>query len=343
MSLRARATFRIAKSANRKMATQAHQDQTLTLPNGRTLGFAEYGNPKGTPLLYFHGYPSSRLEASPIHAMARRQGLRVLALDRPGFGLSTPQPHRRILDWPVDVQAFAKSMHLSRFAVLGASGGGPYALACAYALPKHMLTGVGMFASATPWTGGAHHMSLARRMISFAARHWPSGLRVSLNALVGMLRWIVSTGPVTRRIDSWLEAAWRKRKEAEPEAIEEEETRTTAERRLELVRMLIDEPFAQQAEAAAHEAKLLSAQDWGFRLEDVEYDVVRIWHGAQDTNAPMAMIRYMVERLPHCVLHEFEGDTHYTMFKHVEGALKELVPGEAGRGECSADGVYLSQ
>lgn len=308
------------------MATRARQDQTFTLADGRTLGFAEYGSPNGIPLLYFHGYPSSRLEARPIDDMARRQGLRILALDRPGFGLSTPQPRRRILDWPNDVQAFAQGMRLPRFAVLGVSGGGPYALACAYVLSRDTLTGVGLFASATPWTGGAHHMSLGRRMMSVAATSWPSALRGVLDAVVGMVKWILATRQVTRRIDGWLEAQDLKKEDAPVPTEEETPKRPTAERRQDLIRMLIDEPFAQSAEAAVLEARLLSAQDWGFRLEDVEYDAIRLWHGAEDKNAPTVMIRYMVERLPHCVLREFEGDTHYTMFKHVEGALAELVP-----------------
>ncbi|KPM35880.1 hypothetical protein AK830_g10687, partial [Neonectria ditissima] len=107
--------------------------------------------------------------------------------------------------------------------------------------------------------------------------------------------------------------------------------RTIAEVREELVRILLEEPFRQGAEAAVHEARLLSSEDWGFEFEDVDYDAVRMWHGVEDGNAPVAMIRYMAERLPHSVLHEFEGDTHYTMFKHLEGALAELVGQEGGR------------
>lgn len=312
------------------MAT-ARQNQTFVLPDGRALGYAEYGSPNGKPLLYFHGYPSSRLEANPIDEIACRRGLRVLALDRPGFGLSTPQPHRRLRDWPVDVQAFAQGMGISRFAVFGVSGGGPFALACAYALPRHVLTGVGLFATAPPWAAGAQHVALYRRLTSVAANYWPSGLRVTINALVGMVRWLMTTRPVTRRIDRWLEAQGREEEDGSRAALVEDGApkRTTAQRREDLLRMLIDEPFAQNAEAAVHEARLLSSPDWGFRLEDVEYHVVRIWHGADDNNAPVVMIRYLAERLPHCVLQEFEGDTHYTMFKHLEGALSELIQDEA--------------
>ena len=328
-----RATLpRMSKASGFAMAT-ARQNQTFVLPDGRTLGYAEYGSTNGHPLLYFHGYPSSRLEASPIDDIASRHSIRVLALDRPGFGLSSPQPHRRILDWPADVQAFAQGMGIARFTVFGVSGGGPFALACAHAFPSHVLTGVGLFATAPPWAAGAQHMALYRRLMSVAANHWPSGLRVTMSALVGMVRWLMTLRPVTRRIDRWLEAQ-RRKDECEPGAALVEDgvsNRTTVQRREDLLRMLIDEPFAQNAEAAVHEARLLSSPEWGFRFEDVEYNVVRIWHGADDKNSPVATIRYLAERLPHSVLHEFEGDTHYTMFKHLEGALSELIGDEAQR------------
>ncbi|KAF7550578.1 hypothetical protein G7046_g7968 [Stylonectria norvegica] len=260
------------------MSTHDPQTQTFTLPDGRKLGYAEYGDHRGTPLLYFHGYPSSRLEASVIDTMAQRLNVRVISLDRPGFGLSTPQPNRRILDWPTDVSAFAKGMQLSRFAVMGLSGGGPYALACAHSLPQENLQGVGLFASGGPWVAGAHHNELYRRVAKFLAIYWPSALGATLSVLVRLTRWLVNTGPVARRIDGWLEQQDKEKKdkvgdgdvsdESEPQTTP---TRTTAERRLDLVRMLLDEPFAQGSKAAVDEARLLSSNDWGFSFESVRY------------------------------------------------------------------------
>ncbi|OAF59268.1 hypothetical protein VC83_04492 [Pseudogymnoascus destructans] len=155
------------------MSTYARQNQTFTLPDGRQLGYTEYGDRNGTPLLYFHGYPSCRLGAYAIDDIARRQHTRLLALDRPGFGLSTPQPKRSIADWPADASAFAKSMQLSRFAVLGASG----------------VAG----AHTTRYTDG-----------------WPERWRYTgrlriLDVLVRVSTWVVHSGPVSRRIDPWLE------------------------------------------------------------------------------------------------------------------------------------------
>ncbi|ELR02768.1 hypothetical protein GMDG_05712 [Pseudogymnoascus destructans 20631-21] len=131
------------------MSTYARQNQTFTLPDGRQLGYTEYGDRNGTPLLYFHGYPSCRLGAYAIDDIARRQHTRLLALDRPGFGLSTPQPKRSIADWPADASAFAKNGWPERWRYTGR-------------------------------------------------------LRI-LDVLVRVSTWVVHSGPVSRRIDPWLE------------------------------------------------------------------------------------------------------------------------------------------
>lgn len=329
---------RVARSSNKHnhtlhtTSTNRHS-QTFQLPDGRVLGFSEYGIPNGRPLIYFHGFPSSRIEAEAADDMARRCGIRLLALDRPGFGLSTPQPGRKIMDWPHDVCAFATGMGLDRFGVMGLSGGGPFALACAHALPKNMVAGVGLFASGGPWAAGTHHMSLIRRFTRILAVYWPSGLGILLNVLVRGFRAIATSGPIVRRVDAWLEAQDNKKKEKEQEdvapiedeALSAKPKKTPTQRRKYLLDVLINEPFAQGASATVLEADLLSSPDWGFKFEDVDFDPVRIWHGSQDGNSPIAAIKYLAQRLPHGVLTEYEHDTHYTMFAHLEEALTELA------------------
>jgi pimeloyl-ACP methyl ester carboxylesterase len=73
-------------------------NDTLRLRDGRLLGYARYGDPNGTPVFYFHGFPGSRLEARLADAVASRNGVRVIALDRPGSGLSDFKPARTIGD-----------------------------------------------------------------------------------------------------------------------------------------------------------------------------------------------------------------------------------------------------
>ncbi len=112
----------------------------VALPDGRRLSYREYGDPAGTPVIYQHGTPSSSLEpvAFGIHAAAATHAVRLIAPDRPGMGRSDPHPRRRILDWSHDVRALADHLGLDRFAVLGYSGGVPFAAATAYRLPDRV-------------------------------------------------------------------------------------------------------------------------------------------------------------------------------------------------------------
>ena len=305
----------LPNTATRCVGTScSRENQSLPLPDGRVLGYAEYGLETGYPLMFFHGFPSSRLEAHGADEIACRRQLRVIAPDRPGFGLSTFQAHRRITDWPADVKALATHLCLSRFAVLGGSGGGPYALACAVKLPHEMLSAVGVLAGAPPWEAGTQHVPRSSRAAASAARYWPAGLAGMMNALVGLLRVGLTTRPATKRIDDWLS-------KAEPG---EAGTPSMEEKRERLLRTLF-EGFAQGSEAFVQEAQLLT-QDWGFRFEDVAYDRVQLWHGTLDKNAPVQMIRYMVERLPYTEFREYEGESHWTLHRHIEEILSDLVP-----------------
>jgi pimeloyl-ACP methyl ester carboxylesterase len=110
---------------------------TITLSDGRILACAEYGVPRGKPVFFFHGTPGSGF-FSPLDEITKKTGVRLICVDRPGYGLSTFQPGRRILDWPDDISQLADFLGMHKFAVAGHSGGGPYTLACAYALPDRV-------------------------------------------------------------------------------------------------------------------------------------------------------------------------------------------------------------
>jgi pimeloyl-ACP methyl ester carboxylesterase len=116
------------------------RQQHLVLSDGRKLAYAEHGAPQGRAVLYFHGTPSSSLEWRLWNAdqLCRRLGLLVVTVDRPGIGSSDHQPKRRMSDWPADVATLADHLGLDRFAVLGYSGGCPYAAACAALLPDRV-------------------------------------------------------------------------------------------------------------------------------------------------------------------------------------------------------------
>jgi pimeloyl-ACP methyl ester carboxylesterase len=101
------------------------ESEATTLADGRTLAYAIYGSPSSsTTVFYFHGYPSSRIEGRLWHDTAQNLDVRLVALDRPGFGNSSFQANRKLLDWPKDVLALADHLNVEKFYVLGTSGGG---------------------------------------------------------------------------------------------------------------------------------------------------------------------------------------------------------------------------
>jgi pimeloyl-ACP methyl ester carboxylesterase len=114
---------------------------TLTRPDGRQVGYADFEPADGTPVLWCHGGPGSRLEPSADAPAARAAGFRFIGVDRPGYGLSTPQPGRTIAGWVPDGLAVLDALDVEQAIVVGVSTGGAYALALAAAAPAR-VTGV---------------------------------------------------------------------------------------------------------------------------------------------------------------------------------------------------------
>ena len=113
-------------------------DRIIKLKDGRKLGFCEYGDPKGKPIFYFHGWPASRLSGSETDKAAKKLKIRVISPDRPGFGLSDYKEDRTLLGWADDVLELADQLKIKKFAVMGVSGGGPYSAVCAYKIPERV-------------------------------------------------------------------------------------------------------------------------------------------------------------------------------------------------------------
>ncbi|KAI0101511.1 Alpha/Beta hydrolase protein [Nemania sp. FL0031] len=359
-------------SSNSNMSSKAHpiisntadqrDSQTLILSDGRTLGFAEYGSPTGKPVFFFHGFPSSRLEAAGILELVHRPDLRIIAPERPGFGLSSFNPRHRITDWPADVRALAGHLGIARFAVLGGSGGAPYALACARALPADTLSAVGLLAPAAPWTvaRGVADVPYSSRIAALMAYYWPASLQLLGAGVVAICRRLAATDFVARRIDQWIETLRDKKNEnAQSQSQSQSQTslspspspiaaqvveiepaaakpvkpaKLPQETRAALLRSLF-EPFSQGTAPLVREAQLLTWEGWGFLPEEVLYDRVLIWHGTDDTQSPIRIVRDLAARLPHCVLREFGGETHFTLVKNLGRILEELVPLEEGKGD----------
>src|SRR5689334_1291811 len=126
-------------------------DRTIRLRDGRTLGYAEYGAPEGLTVIYAHGGLSCRLDVASGAQAAQHAKIRLLAVDRPGIGLSDPKPGRTVVDWAADIAELKDQLRVDEFAAMGWSMGGQYALALGHALAPS-VTRVAVIAGGLPLT-----------------------------------------------------------------------------------------------------------------------------------------------------------------------------------------------
>ena len=236
-------------------------------------------------------------------------------MDRPGMGLSTFQPNRKILDWPDDVIKLADHLELNSFRVMGSSGGGPYALACAYTLPQDRLHGVGIVAGVGPWQASTKGMLLIGRIMwnLWAWAPW------TFKAIYEK-SWVkVAQDPDPDKMNQMWGKAMEKMRGKDRKLFENETVRKCT---VEALRAA----FVQGVDGAAHEAKLITIP-WGFKLEDVKYKGVKLWYGDEDTNTPLRTGRYMAQRLPGSKLKVYPGETHYmtASYERGEEILKEMM------------------
>ncbi len=124
-------------------APKPNHDGTVVLEDGRSIGYAEFGDPHGDPLLWFHGTPGARQQLPPdTHRQAAERGLRIIGIDRPGTGNSTPYLYDVLIEFASDMEKFVDQLGLERVGAVGLSGGGPYVLACAHHFRDRMPVGV---------------------------------------------------------------------------------------------------------------------------------------------------------------------------------------------------------
>lgn len=285
------------------------RQSTVTLADGRRLGYAEYGDAAGEPWFYFHGTPGSRFEARFASDAATRRHVRLIAVDRPGYGLSDFQRGRRIRDWPGDVAQLAAHLGIERFGVIGLSGGGPHALACALALPGQ-VTAAGLVSSAGPVEA---YLERSRTALGRLVR------RASLPFVRAMLwllvLWMWSMLP--RVSERWVSRWPDRRVLARPEA-----------RRMfrdELVEGLRPGP-----RGAAHEFGL-HTRPWRLDLAGLAVPVFQ-WHGEDDVVVRADVARYLAARIPGVRATFIAGAGHLLIVDEIDGILGVLV-GVRGRAD----------
>lgn len=301
-------------SSHAHLRALARLNQSLQLRDRRTLGYAEYGTPDGRPVLYFHGGNGSRYEAQWFAEAAAKHGILLIAPDRPGFGLSTFQPDRQLLNWADDVQDLTEHLGIDRFAAFGLSGGGPFVAALAHAMPERLTRAAIVSGTAPPTAAGRFRgMWFPVRTIFFLARRLPALNRVALKQ---MASFYADPQKMRNTMLKGLPKPDVRYLNAVPEAVDI----FSADAR---------EAHRHGVDGDAHEWQLY-VRDWGFRIEDISMEIA-LWYGRQDVQVPPAMGAFFDRALPNGVLHLIEDGAHFsTINEHIDAIFDYLSPGSDG-------------
>ncbi|WP_157392194.1 alpha/beta fold hydrolase [Nocardia terrae] len=273
----------------------AAASRTIALPHCR-VSYAEYGADHGTPVLYCHGVPGTHLEGEAFDEAGAAAGRRILAVDRPGMAESSLPAGERVVDWVDTVAALADRLELDRFAVIGVSGGGPFALAIAARLPDR-VTGVALVSAPAPpgeQADAAELDPVARRRrrglnvlrrVPFLVHPMAMEMSLVIRRQKGVAGLVAQMAPVDRD-----------RVEGDPDL--------TAKLEANLRRS-----FEQGSRGFATDIRLVFTRDWGFTLAEVTVPV-QIWHGDADGNVPVDDAHRLAAALPHGELHLVDGAGH---------------------------------
>ncbi len=274
----------------------------IRLRDGRNIGYAEYGDPTGKPVFFFHGWPGSRLFLRSLHPQTASLKIRLIACERPGFGLSDFKPRRTLVDWADDVAEVADALQINRFAAAGHSGGGPYAAACAYKIPSR-VTAAALISSFAPLDApdATKGMMSSNRLMFRLARRFPFAHRVFINLLISggaerFLQGMISSLP---QVDKTVLASLEKGADD------------------------IAEAFRNGAQGPAWD-QLILANPWGFDLTNISTKIY-LWQGDQDVMVPLPMGEYLARTIPNCHATFCSGEGHMLIFSRWSEILTKLT------------------
>ncbi len=282
----------------------------MTLEGGGEIAYSEYGHPDGAPVIFCHGWPSSRSMAQLTHAAARELRVRVISPDRPGINSSSFVPNRTLLHWPSVVRQLADRLGLATFRILAVSGGAPYAYVTAWALPERVeaaavISGVPPISELEDRSGllrlyrwmlaiYGKRPELVRRMFH-VARPFAS-IRPPLRLRPLLLKFLPPGDADVLRDAAAFESCFESARRA----------------------------WRGSARGVVTDAEIY-ALPWGFPLEEIGVPI-RLWHGTRDRTFAFTFAQVLSKRLPNCRLQIVENAGHYSLpIRHINRILTDLL------------------
>lgn len=291
------------------------QGKLVQLENGAHVAIDEYGDPAGQPIFFCHGWPSSRMMGVLTDKAARALGLRIISPDRPGINQSAFQQNRTLLDWPPFLRELAARVNVSKFKILGISGGAPYAYASGWAIPEQ-VEAIAIVSGAPPITelNGPEGLLRGYRWMLALYRNHPELLRSCFYVArpFASVRLPIRLRPLLLKLLQPCDAAVLRDSRAFEACFE------SARR-----------AWRASADGVMVDAEIY-ARPWGFALEDVRVPV-RLWHGKKDRSFSYKLAEQVAGRLPNCETRMVEGAGHYSLpIRHMHEILADLKAASGG-------------
>lgn len=272
--------------------------------DGSVIAVEVAGEPYAVPVLLCHGLADSRLSAHPLTQTARELGLRIIAPDRPGTGCTDPRRLRRVADWAEDAALVLDGLQVDSAALLGISAGGPFAAACAAALPGRVRS-LTLISPLGPPGWPTHGMAPGERMSLEVSRHAPAFGGWFLGRLAALAR-------INPRL--FLRVATSELPDADRRAMNQPGTR-------DAFLASYTEAFRRDSKGVGQDLRVLS-QPWGFDLGTITVPT-SVHHGDADTTVPLQHARLYAEAIPGARLHLHPGHGHFSI---LDAAREMLAP-----------------
>ena len=286
--------------------SQNGADGRLTLRDGRTLAYHEWGVPDGVPVLRLQGTPGSRLSRYPKPEVWERLGVRVIMADRPGYGASTRMPGRGIASVADDLVELLDHLGIDRLPVIGGSGGGPHVLGVAARHPQR-VSAASVVVGAAPIA--EEDIPLLIGLNAESHRRARDGGWDAVFPLLVEVREKILADP----LDGFREAL-RDAPPADQAVMDDPAWQAT------LVES-VSEALRPGAEGWTDEA--IALHHWDIAPEDVSVHIVW-WHSRHDANAPVQAARRLADRLPSVDLRLWDGG-HLETFHREEEMMRDLL------------------
>ena len=283
------------------------EDRTFRRDDGRLLGFAEYGDAAGLVVLAFHGVPGARFMFRPTAVPAKRLGLRIVAPDRPGYGLSEPQPGRQLSDWLDDVAALLKHLDIDTFSVIGISGGGPFATATAAHFGDRVKA-LGLVSPMGPVADVLGTITMPRMQQRFFL-DLPNSDR--------LVRWGTSGAAAMFRLapGTTYDLAVRTLPPADRAIMQQDKIKA---------HVIADVQESLTFDGAGARADLaIFAQPWGVDYACITARSV-LWQGLDDTIVPIGAALALGRMIPACRIVELAGEGHFWALREVDEILQRI-------------------